>query len=48
MHVVCRPLTVVQHTICVLEIELLYGTDGIVTMCQRRYVDDILTRFGMC
>ena len=47
MHVVCRPLTVVQHTICVLEIELLDDTDGSVTMCQRRYVDDILTWFGM-
>ncbi|KAF0688449.1 hypothetical protein As57867_019867, partial [Aphanomyces stellatus] len=31
----------------VLGIELVYNTDGSVTMCQRRYVDDILKRFGM-
>ena len=31
----------------VLGIELLDGTDGSVTICQCRYVDDILTRFGM-
>ena len=31
----------------VLGIELLNGTDGSITMCQRRYVDDILKRFGM-
>ena len=31
----------------VLGIELLDGADGSVTMCQRRYVDDILKRFGM-
>ncbi|KAG2871771.1 hypothetical protein PC117_g28174 [Phytophthora cactorum] len=28
-------------------IELVDGPDGSVTMCQRRYVDDILKRFGM-
>uniref|UniRef100_A0AAV1TTF2 Reverse transcriptase Ty1/copia-type domain-containing protein n=1 Tax=Peronospora matthiolae TaxID=2874970 RepID=A0AAV1TTF2_9STRA len=28
-------------------IELLDGEDGSVTLCQRRYVDDILKRFGM-
>lgn len=31
----------------VLGIELLDGADGSGTMCQRRYVDDILKRFGM-
>ena len=31
----------------VLGIELLDGEDGSVTMCQRRYVDDVLKRFGM-
>ena len=31
----------------VLGIELLDGADGSVAMCQRRYVDDILKRFGM-
>uniref|UniRef100_A0AAV1UKJ8 Integrase catalytic domain-containing protein n=1 Tax=Peronospora matthiolae TaxID=2874970 RepID=A0AAV1UKJ8_9STRA len=31
----------------VLGIELLDGEDGSVTLCQRRYVDDILKRFGM-
>ena len=31
----------------VLGIELVDGADGRVTMCQRRYVDDILKRFGM-
>ena len=31
----------------VLGIELVDGADGSVTMCQRRYVDDILKRFGM-
>ena len=31
----------------VLGIELLDGADGSVTLCQRRYVDDILKRFGM-
>ena len=31
----------------VLGIELLNGTDGSITMCQRRYVDDILKQFGM-
>ena len=31
----------------VLGIELLEGADGSVTMCQRRYVDDILKHFGM-
>ncbi|CAH0519354.1 unnamed protein product [Peronospora belbahrii] len=31
----------------VLGIELIDGPDGSVTMCQRRYVDDILKRFGM-
>lgn len=31
----------------VLEIELLDGADGSVTMCQCRYVNDILKRFGM-
>ncbi|KAG2761114.1 Retrovirus-related Pol polyprotein from transposon TNT 1-94 [Phytophthora cactorum] len=30
-----------------LGIELVDGPDGSVTMCQRRYVDDILKRFGM-
>uniref|UniRef100_A0AAV1T6J6 Reverse transcriptase Ty1/copia-type domain-containing protein n=1 Tax=Peronospora matthiolae TaxID=2874970 RepID=A0AAV1T6J6_9STRA len=31
----------------VLEIDLLDGADGSVTLCQRRSVDDILKRFGM-
>ena len=31
----------------VLGIELVDGLDGSVTMCQRRYIDDILKRFGM-
>ena len=31
----------------ILGIELLDGADGSVTMCQRRYVNDILKRFGM-
>ncbi|KAG3239233.1 hypothetical protein PI124_g15825 [Phytophthora idaei] len=31
----------------VLGIELVDGPDGSVTLCQRRYVDDILKRFGM-
>ena len=31
----------------VLGIELLDDADGSVTLCQRRYVDDILKRFGM-
>ncbi|KAG3230548.1 hypothetical protein PI124_g24354 [Phytophthora idaei] len=31
----------------VLGIELVDGPDDSVTMCQRRYVDDILKRFGM-
>ncbi|KAG4217527.1 hypothetical protein PC116_g33992 [Phytophthora cactorum] len=31
----------------VLGIELVDGPDGSVTMCQWRYVDDILKRFGM-
>ena len=31
----------------VLGIELVDNDDGSVTMCQRRYVDDILKRFGM-
>ncbi|KAG2874285.1 Retrovirus-related Pol polyprotein from transposon TNT 1-94 [Phytophthora cactorum] len=31
----------------VLGIELVDGPDGSVTMCQRRYVDNILKRFGM-
>jgi hypothetical protein len=31
----------------VLGIELVDNADGSVTMCQRRYVDDILKRFGM-
>ena len=31
----------------VLGIELVDNEDGSVTMCQRRYVDDILKRFGM-
>uniref|UniRef100_H3H7X9 Integrase catalytic domain-containing protein n=1 Tax=Phytophthora ramorum TaxID=164328 RepID=H3H7X9_PHYRM len=31
----------------VLGIELVDGPDGSVTMCQRRYVDDILKRFAM-
>ncbi|KAG2807523.1 Retrovirus-related Pol polyprotein from transposon TNT 1-94 [Phytophthora cactorum] len=31
----------------VLGIELVDGPDGSMTMCQRRYVDDILKRFGM-
>ncbi|KAG2956681.1 Retrovirus-related Pol polyprotein from transposon TNT 1-94 [Phytophthora cactorum] len=31
----------------VLGIELVDGPDGSVTMCQRRYVDDILKRFDM-
>uniref|UniRef100_A0AAV1THY5 Reverse transcriptase Ty1/copia-type domain-containing protein n=1 Tax=Peronospora matthiolae TaxID=2874970 RepID=A0AAV1THY5_9STRA len=31
----------------VLDIELVDGLDGSVTMCQRRYFNDILKRFGM-
>ena len=31
----------------VLGIELVDNDDGSVTMCQRRYVDDIFKRFGM-
>ena len=31
----------------VLGIELLDGTNGSVTLCQRRYVNDILKRFNM-
>uniref|UniRef100_A0AAV1UAU9 Integrase catalytic domain-containing protein n=1 Tax=Peronospora matthiolae TaxID=2874970 RepID=A0AAV1UAU9_9STRA len=31
----------------VLGIELLDGADGSVTLCQRRYVDDILKRFNI-
>ena len=31
----------------VLGIELVDGSDGSVTMCQRRYIDDILKRFAM-
>ena len=31
----------------VLGIELSDGTDGSVTRCQRRYVDDVLKRFDM-
>ena len=31
----------------VLGIELVENNDGSVTMCQRRYVDDVLKRFGM-
>ena len=31
----------------VLGIELLDNADGSVTLCQRRYVDDVLKRFGM-
>uniref|UniRef100_A0AAV1TI45 Reverse transcriptase Ty1/copia-type domain-containing protein n=1 Tax=Peronospora matthiolae TaxID=2874970 RepID=A0AAV1TI45_9STRA len=31
----------------VLGIELVNNIDGSVTMCQRRYVDDVLKRFGM-
>ena len=31
----------------VIGIELVDGPDGSVTMCQRRYVNDILKRFGM-
>ena len=31
----------------VLGIDLVDNDDGSVTMCQRRYVDDILKRFGM-
>ena len=31
----------------VLGIELVDNIDGSVTMCQRRYVDDVLKRFGM-
>uniref|UniRef100_A0AAV1V9B0 Reverse transcriptase Ty1/copia-type domain-containing protein n=1 Tax=Peronospora matthiolae TaxID=2874970 RepID=A0AAV1V9B0_9STRA len=31
----------------VLEIDLLDGADGSVTLCQRRYVYDVLKRFGM-
>ena len=31
----------------VLGIELVESTNGSVTMCQRRYVNDILKRFGM-
>ena len=30
-----------------LQIELIGNDDGSVTMCQRRYVDDIIKRFGM-
>ena len=30
-----------------LGIELVDNNDGSVTMCQRRYVDDVLKRFGM-
>ena len=30
-----------------LGIELLDGADGSVTICQRRYVDDMLKRFGI-
>ena len=31
----------------VLGIELVDNDDGSVTLCQRRYVDDVLKRFGM-
>ena len=31
----------------VLGIELLGGDDGRVTMCQRRYANDVFTRFGI-
>ena len=31
----------------VLGTELVDNDDGSVTMCQRRYVDDIFKRFGM-
>ena len=31
----------------VLGIELVDGPDGSVTICQQRYIDDILKRFGM-
>ena len=31
----------------ILGIELLDAADGSVTMCERRYVDDLLKRFGM-
>lgn len=31
----------------VLGIEIVKSSDGSVTLCQRRYVDDILKRFGM-
>ena len=31
----------------VLGIELINNEDGSVTLCQRRYIDDILKRFGM-
>ena len=31
----------------VLGIELVENADNSVTMCQRRYVNDILKRFGM-
>ena len=31
----------------VLRIELVGNDDGSVTMCQRRFVDDVLKRFGM-
>jgi hypothetical protein len=31
----------------VLGIELIDNADGSVTLCQRRYIDDILKRFGM-
>ena len=31
----------------VLGIELVENADNSVTICQRRYVDDILKRFGM-
>uniref|UniRef100_A0AAV1UM73 Reverse transcriptase Ty1/copia-type domain-containing protein n=1 Tax=Peronospora matthiolae TaxID=2874970 RepID=A0AAV1UM73_9STRA len=31
----------------VLGIELVDNDDGSVTMCQRRYVEDVLKRFGM-
>uniref|UniRef100_A0AAV1TKH6 Reverse transcriptase Ty1/copia-type domain-containing protein n=1 Tax=Peronospora matthiolae TaxID=2874970 RepID=A0AAV1TKH6_9STRA len=30
----------------VLGIELVDNDDGSVTMCQRRYVEDVLKRFG--
>ena len=31
----------------VLGIELVDNDDGSVTICQRRYIDDILKRFGV-